>query len=141
MPPALRMRGRWRALKMLGKFMMSYETILYISGHTVRNDPNVAALEAAGYEVLSASPTQAVALLFVLHCIGVVVLNQEAEEQGSLDVVGSLRTICRDIPILMLVREEPCHLPPGVEVCLNARQALEQLTSAVSRLLVAKLVS
>ena len=121
--------------------MMRYETILYVSDHAVSNNPNVDVLEAAGYEVVCASPSQAVALLYVLHCIGLVVVDLEVAEQSSADVVASLTAVCPGVPILMLVRDEPCHLPSGVDVCLTARQALKQLTSTVRRLLDARLVS
>jgi DNA-binding response OmpR family regulator len=120
--------------------MTSHETILYISDHVASNNSVVPALRAAGYDVVDASSTQAIALAFVLHCIGVVVLNQEAGEQSSLDVTGSLREICPGVPILMLVGEERRHLPPGVDLVLNTKQPLEQLTSAVRGLLAAKLV-
>lgn len=58
---------------------MTDESILYVSEQTPSNNSILAALKATGYEVVSTnSATQAIALLYVLHTVAGVVLNQRA---------------------------------------------------------------
>jgi hypothetical protein len=56
-----------------GENTMTRETILYISGQASCSDPASAALNTAGYEVVSTKSTmQAIALLFILHPLVVI---------------------------------------------------------------------
>jgi CheY-like chemotaxis protein len=64
---------------------MPSDTILYISDHGLRSSSILAALEASGYSVVSAdSSTQAIALVFVLHSVNDVVLDQHSIRTAQL---------------------------------------------------------
>ena len=115
--------------------IMEHETILYLSDQATSSNSISAALSAVGYEVVSTnSPTQATALLFVMHSVAGVVLNQRAAEQAIFDVARSLRAIRPDVPIVLLCRDRIEPLPSTVEACVSIRQPLENLTVAVRRL-------
>jgi DNA-binding NtrC family response regulator len=84
---------------------MERGTILYISDQPTSSNSVSAALKTAGYEVVSTnSPTQAIALLFLMRSVAAVVLNQWAREQSSFDVARRLRAIRPDVPIILLCR-------------------------------------
>jgi DNA-binding NtrC family response regulator len=111
------------------------ETILYLADQSTSSTSISAALRAIGYEVVSTnSPTQATALLFVMHSVAGVVLNQQAKEQASFDVAQSMRAIRPDVPIALLCGDRIEPLPSPVEACVSIRQPLENLIVAVRRL-------
>ena len=113
--------------------------ILCISDQPATSNSVSAALNAAGYDVVSTnSPAQAIALLFLMHSVAAVVLNQRAREQTSFDSTCRLRAIRRDVPIILLCRDQMDHLPSCVDACLNDEQPLEKLTCALRRLLTEK---
>ena len=63
---------------------MTRETILYISDQATCSDSVSAALETAGYEVVSTKSTmQAIALLFILHPVAAVVLDSRRENRPA----------------------------------------------------------
>ena len=123
---------------------MKRDTIFYIPDQVPSNIPDqapnsnsvLAALEATGYQVVSVnSPTQAMALLFVMHTAAAVVLDQRAREQASFDQARSLRAVRRDVPIILLSREPIDCLPSWVDACVSAREPLEKLTSTLRMML------
>jgi DNA-binding NtrC family response regulator len=117
---------------------MERETILYISDQAASSNSVSAALKTAGYTVVSTnSSTQAIALLFLMHSIAAVVLNQRVRET-SFDMARSLRAIRPDVPIILLCRDQMNRLPSCVDACLSTGEPLEKLTSAVRRLLTAR---
>src|SRR5258708_28346620 len=84
---------------------MAGDTILYISDQAANSDSVLAALKAAGYEVVSTnSSTQGLALLFFIHSVSAIVLNQRTEEQNSSDLARILRNIRADVPMVLLSR-------------------------------------
>ena len=118
---------------------MTDETILYVSDQTANNNSVLAALKAAGYEVVSTnSATQAIALLYVLHTVAGVVLNHRARERAKFDIAGSLRAIRSDVPIVLLCDDQITRLPSSEDACVDTGQPLEKLAAAVRRLLAAK---
>jgi hypothetical protein len=118
--------------------IMERETILYISDLTTSSNSTLAALKANDYDVVSTnSSTQALALLFVMHSVVGVVLNQWAREQASFHVARSLRAIRPDVPILLLCHDQIDRLPSCVDACVSTGQPLEKLASVVRRLFAA----
>ena len=118
------------------EFMMTRDTIIYVSNPAGRDNSVPKALEAAGYQVArTCSPTQAIALLFVLHATAAVVLDQRATEHSSFDLALRLRAICPEVPIVLLCREHIDRLPSWVDACVNAGEPLERLTSVLRDLL------
>jgi DNA-binding response OmpR family regulator len=117
------------------------DTILYISDRATSNHSVLAALEATGYDIVTTnSAAQAVALLFVMQSPAAVVMDQAAGKDTSLDLVRNLRSICTDVPIFLLSRDQINPLPSGADACVSVGQSLEHLTSALRALLDAKRV-
>lgn len=118
---------------------MGHETILYLSDQATSSNSVSAALKAAGYEVVKTSSSrEAIALLYIMQSVAGVVVNHRARQQTSFDVVRGLRSICTDVPIILLCRNQIDSLPPSVDGCVSAGQPLENLASAVRRLLNAR---
>jgi len=115
---------------------MSEGTILYVSDHGPCSRPIIAGLEAIGYHVVSTDgSTQAIALLFVLHSVTAVVLDQHSIEQSSLDLPHSLRALRADIPIILLCADHIHRLPAEVDYCVNSAEPLENIISDLERIL------
>jgi CheY-like chemotaxis protein len=118
---------------------MKHNTILHISDRANISGSVLAALKETGCEVVSTnSPIEAVALLYIMHSVAAVVLDNRAREQASFDVAQSLRTIAPDVPIVLLCRDQIDRLPPFVDSCVRTSQPPERLTSEVQSLLTAK---
>jgi DNA-binding NtrC family response regulator len=118
---------------------MTRETILYISDQATSSDPALAALSAAGYEVVNTkSAMQAIALLFILHPVAGVVLYSRAGEQTICDVARSLKAVRPDVSIVLLCRDQIDRLPSCVDACVSTGQPLANLTSGLKSLLAAK---
>jgi hypothetical protein len=118
---------------------MTGGTILYISHHGPRSSSILAALDATGYNVVSTdSSTQAIALLFVMHSVTAVVIDQHSIEESSFDMVHSLRALRSDVPIVLLCADRFDRLPSAVNYCVNAGQPLENVTSDLQRTLAEK---
>jgi hypothetical protein len=118
---------------------MAGETILYVSDHGPCSNSILAALEATGHEVVSAdSSAQAIALLFVMHSVTAVVLDQHSIEQSSFNLTRNLRALRPDVPIVLLCGGRIDRLPPNIDSCVNAEQPLENLTFNLQCLLAEK---
>jgi DNA-binding response OmpR family regulator len=119
---------------------MTREIILYIrSNDETRDNSLIAALDANTYEVVSTdSSTEAVALLYIMHSVAAVVLDQQAMEQASFDIMRSLRTICPDVPIIVLCHDQIDGLSSTVDHYVTAGQPLEKLTWELRGFLEAK---
>jgi DNA-binding NtrC family response regulator len=122
---------------------LALESILYISDPATSSNSVLAALEATGCEVVDTdSATQAIALLFIMHSVAVVVLHYRARERASFDLVRSLRAIRPGVPIILLCREQIGLLPSGVDASgvysYDIGQPREKLTSQVQSLLSAE---
>jgi response regulator RpfG family c-di-GMP phosphodiesterase len=121
------------------EYEMAGDTILYISDHGPRSSSILAALEATGYDVVSTdSSTQSVALLFVMHSVSVIVVDQHSIEQPSFDLAHSLRVLRPDVPIVLLCTDRIDHLPAAVDYCVNAWQALENVISDLQSIMAKK---
>jgi DNA-binding NtrC family response regulator len=118
---------------------MAGKTILYISDHGPRSSSILAALEATGHNVVStASSTQALALLFVMHSIAAVVLDQHSVETSSFDLAHSLRVLRPDVHIVLICADRMDRLPAAIDYCVNTWQQLENVTSDLQRILAKK---
>lgn len=115
---------------------MERETILYISDREIFTGLVFAALEATGYEVVSApSSVQAIAMEYIIHSVVAVVLHHQTGEQSSLDAAKSLRAFCPNVPIFLLCHDVLDRLPSYVDACVCTGQSLEKVTSEVRSLL------
>jgi hypothetical protein len=113
---------------------MERETILYISDQATSSNAVSAALNEAGYEVVTTNTIDAGALLYILHSIAAVVLR--AREQASLDV-RSIRVMCPDVPIILLCSGRINCVPSPVDTVntdVTSVQSPAALAAAVRRL-------
>jgi DNA-binding response OmpR family regulator len=121
---------------------MVHGTILYISDQATSGNSLVVALEAIGYAVVSTpSSTQAIALLFVMHSAVAVVLDQRTGQENSFDLIRNLRSICPDVLILLLCRDQVDCLPSEVDACVITGQLPEHAAAAVRWLLTEKRIT
>jgi CheY-like chemotaxis protein len=116
---------------------MKHDTILFISTQKISNNSVLAAVKATGYRVVTTTSTQAIALLFIMHCAALVVLDRAGSEKTSFDLASDLRAICRDVPIILLSPTTISPLPSHVDACVSTAPPITNLTSAVLRVLAA----
>lgn len=114
---------------------MKHKTILFISTQKIIGNSVLAAVKATGYRVVSTTSTQAVALLFIMHCAAVVLLDRGESEENSFDLARNLRAICHDVPIILLSPTTISRLPLHIDACLGTAPPLTNLTSAVLQVL------
>lgn len=115
---------------------MERETVLYICDQRTYSKAISNTLNAAGFEVVATKRfTQAVALLYILRSVDVVVL--QAREQAALDV-RSVRAMCPDVPIVVLGRSQRYLLPSGADIYVNATQGLTTLAATIQRAMARK---
>ena len=124
-------------LRSAGRRTMRSGPILFISNQKMNSNSVLAAVKATGHRVLSTSSTQAPALLFIMHCVAVVVLHDCGSEKTSVDVAQHLRAICPDVPIILLSAIPTSPLPSHVDACINPALPPTNLTCALLRVLTA----
>ena len=80
------------------------------------------------------SPTEGVALLYIMHSVAADVLDNRAREQASFDVAQSLREIRPNVPVMLLCGDQIDSSPPGTDRCVST----DKLTSALQHWLTAE---
>jgi DNA-binding NtrC family response regulator len=115
---------------------MKRDIILYIAGRTNASNSVLAALKETGWEVVSTdSPTEGVALLYIMRTVAGVVLENRAREQAGFDLAHSLREIRPNVPVMLLCGDQIDSSPSWTEGCMNTDElssVLEQLLTAES---------
>jgi DNA-binding NtrC family response regulator len=107
-------------------------TILHISDRDDSRYSALADLKEIGCEVVSAnSPTEGVALLYIMHSVAAVVLDNRAKERASFDVSQSLRKIRPGVPVMLLCSDQIDNASSRTHGCLSA----DTLTSTLKHLL------
>ena len=115
---------------------MKSETILLISTQKTIGNSVLAAIKATGYRVVCTSSSQAMALLFIMHCAAVVVLDRAAGEKTTFEgLARQLRAMCHDVPIILLSPTPISPLPSQIDAYVSTAPPLASLTSAVLRAL------
>ena len=114
---------------------MKSETILLVSTQKTSGNSVMAAIKATGYRVVSTTSTEAIALLFIMHCAAVVVLDRAAGEKTSFELARQLRAMCHDVPIILLSPTPISPLPSQIDAYVSTAPPLANLTSAVLRAL------
>jgi len=114
---------------------MATNTILWVTAEDVSaSNPVVVAFQDAGYELVStASPSQAVAVLFLNRCVCAVVLDQRLKQTAGL--AGTLHSIRADVPILLLSQDKVSPLPQSVDGCVCVGEGLEGLLPSLQTVL------
>jgi CheY-like chemotaxis protein len=86
---------------------MEHHTVLYICEQVDRNNPVLAAIKETGCEVvITDSPTEAIALLYILGQVAAVVLDARARKHAGFDVTQSLRRIRPGVPVMVQCRDK-----------------------------------
>jgi DNA-binding NtrC family response regulator len=112
--------------------------ILYISDGASRSDSVLAGLKEKGYEVVSTnSPTQGLALLYVMHSAAAVAVDKAASERAGFDLVQSLRQIRPNIPVTLLCGDQIDSSPSPIDRCVKK----DELASGLQHLLTAESVA
>jgi DNA-binding NtrC family response regulator len=102
------------------KTMEHRRTILYIFDRSNCNNSVLAAIKETGYEVLSTdSPTQGVALLYVLGQVSAVVLDCQVKKHANFDVAESLRKILPEVPVILKCCDQIHSSLSLTESCVN----------------------
>ena len=114
---------------------MNHETILFISSQKTGSNSVLAAVKATGCRVVCATSTEAVALLFIMHCAAVVLLDRTASNDTCFDLARTLRAIRPDVPIVLLSPTAVSPLPSCVDACISTATPLTNVTFAVLRIL------
>jgi hypothetical protein len=114
---------------------INHNIILHISDRAKSSNSALAALKQAGYEIVSTNdPTEAVALLYIMHSVAAVVLDNPAREHASFDVTQSLRTIRPSVPLTQLCSDQIGRYPPWADECVGT----DKLSSELQHLLTAE---
>ncbi len=115
---------------------MKYDKILHISDPANDSHSLLAALKETGCEVVSTdSPTEGLALFYIMHSVAAVVLDSRAREQAGFDVAQSLRKIRPNVPVMLLCDDQIDSSPsPSTERCAAA----DELAPALQHLLEAE---
>jgi hypothetical protein len=119
--------GRWKQRKERAM----RETILLIENPNTGNPSALAGLKAAGYRVITAGPTHALAFLFILRCVNGVLIDGGLGEARAIEVAQSLRKLCRQTPIILLSPVPSVNLPPPIDTYINSRLPGPELTISV----------
>jgi DNA-binding NtrC family response regulator len=111
---------------------MHKPTILFVSDDHGSSHCLFCAFQDAGYEVaITSSPLQAIALLFVMHAVAAVVIDQRASEHASLKLPCHLRAVRPNVPIILLSREQIGRLPAGVDACVTGEEPISGLLTVL----------
>jgi len=114
---------------------MTTDRILYIAEPGSIFNPLVGALRSVGYDVvITSSPSQAVALLFLMSWAAGVLISHESKEHAGFYLAHTLRAMCPHVPIIFLCNGAVTLLPSADESCLPG-EPKEKLIDTVQRLL------
>ena len=112
--------------------MMEHKAILQITDRESSSNSVLAELEEMGYEIVSTdSPTEGVALLYIMHSVAAVVIDARVREQASFDVAVSLSKIRPIIPVMLLCAEQIASSRSLTDECMST----DKLTSELQHLL------
>jgi DNA-binding NtrC family response regulator len=115
---------------------MHRRTIFFISDDHTETGALFQALRDAGYEVATTSSRlQAIALLFVMHSVAAVLVDQRSEEHASFDLPRKLRAVRHDVPLIVLCREQVSRPPDYVDACVCSEEPLDRLLYALEAIL------
>ncbi len=115
-----------------GRKMMKHNIILHISDRANSSKSILAALKETGCEVVSThSPTEGVALLYIMRSVAAVLLDNRTREQASFDVAHSLREIRPKVPVMLVCSDQIDSSLSWTDGCVST----DRLTCALHHLL------
>ncbi len=84
-----------------GAKMIKHNIILHISDRANSRNSVLAAFKETGWEIVSTnSPTEGVALLYIMRSVAAVLLDDRTRGEASFDVAHSLRKLQPNVPII-----------------------------------------
>ena len=99
---------------------MVHHTILYISDRPNRSNSVLDLLKETGSEVVSTnSPTEGVALLYIMQSVVAVVLDSGVGEQTSFEVAQRLRRLRPNVPVLLPCGDEIGNASSRTDKCVR----------------------
>jgi hypothetical protein len=108
---------------------MDHNTILYISDQENHCSSLLPALKEAGCQVVStSSPTEGIALLYVMRSVAAVVLDRIAAEHASFNVAQRLREIRPNVPVVLQCGDETDRSPSSTESCVNRESSSDNFS-------------
>ena len=114
---------------------MDHHTVLYIRDPANRSNSVLAAIKESGCQVVStSSPTEGVALLYILGQVAAVVLDSQVGEHATFDVAQSLSRIRPSVPVMLQCGDLIDRTRSSTESCVST----DELTSALEHLLTAE---
>jgi DNA-binding NtrC family response regulator len=117
---------------------MEYSTILYISGLSDGSDSVLDALKQTSCQVVTASsPTEGIALLYIMHSVAAVVIDNRAKEQASFDLSESLKHVRPNVPVVLPCGDQAESSSARTDGCVST----DKLASALQHLLSAEPVA
>ena len=107
---------------------MGHSTILYISDHASSSSSVMAVLKETGCEIVSTdSPSQGVALLYIMRSVSAVVLDSGAAEHAGFDLTQSLRRIRPNVPVMLQCDDQIDNSPSRTESCVKTNRLAFEL--------------
>ncbi len=97
---------------------MTKRTLLYVSDEGL-DGGSAQRLAQAGYEVCTARPRQAVAILFVNRRIDLVIIEDLNDNRAACELAELLRSIRPDVPIALLSRLVLGQDQNAIEACVS----------------------
>ena len=114
---------------------MEHNAILYISDGANTSNSVLAALKETGCEVVTTnSPTEGVALQYIMRTVAAVVLDNGVRERAGFDVAQSLGQIRPNVAVVLRCGDQIDSSPSRTERCVDTAK----LTSTVQQLLTAE---
>ena len=115
-----------------GEDVLMAKSILYLFDTATNSGSITDALEATGYGVVKANcSTQAIALLFLMKSVAMVVLQERPKMQKCIALARSMRKLRPDVTIILLSCKQIDPLPSCVDASLCTEEPRENLTSVV----------
>ena len=117
---------------------MQHHTILYIFDQADRSNSVLTAIKETGCEVVGTnSPSEGVALLYILGQVAAVVLDSGVLEHASFDVERSLRRVRPTVPVMLECGDRIDGSSLSTDDCVST----DQLVFALQHLLAAESVA
>ncbi len=110
---------------------MTKRTVLCVNDET-SNGATPERLRQAGFEVFTARPRQAVAILFVNRRLNAVVLEDYGNQEAACALAALLHSIREDIPIVLVSSSLLDRLPSGVDACVRPDSGFEMLSGVLA---------
>jgi DNA-binding NtrC family response regulator len=116
--------------------MRDHHSVLCIADEHTDTGAVTASIRLAGCDPLTMNDwNQGIAQYFVNRQIEAVVLDYRGQEGVGICLAKALRSIRADVPILLITTKKIDPAPKGIDLCVCAAEASEELSSVLQGLL------